>query len=270
MTIKELYKEIKATTILVLAVVVIFVFTSIIVNETFQKYFLISIVTYIVTFILFNLLGTFLKNKNFNKFTTIFSYPFGIIHAILLVLIPICILLLHVGLYFGIAFLIPELLYKGLKYLQLIDFVTMPTTVYLKITLTVFISVIFNPLLRNIVYRISPARLNSSEKLRPYELGKLSDYFLSTNNVKFFVYAFYVVALLTTNYFNFQGYSISSNIETDKSILQSFVTFIAFDRTFSLMKQLDFKPSELLEKIYKSISNKVNNDTRDDKISRNS
>jgi hypothetical protein len=167
---------------------------------------------------------------------------------------------MHIGLYFVIAFLIPELLYKGLMYLNLIDFVTMPTTVYLKITLTVFISVLFNPILRGIVYRISPARLNSSEKLKPYELGKLTDYFLSTNNVKFFVYAFYVVALLMTNYFNFQGDSISSNIETDKSILQSFVTFIAFDRTFALMKQLDFKPSGLLEKIYKSILYKVNKD----------
>lgn len=265
MTRKELYKEIKAIAIIVLAIAVILVSTSLLDNKTFQKYFLISLAAYIGAFILFHLLGSFLKNKYFDKFTTIISYPFGIIYAILLVLIPFWILLLHVGLYFGIAFLIPELLYKGLKYLNLIDFVTKPTTVYLKITLTVFISVLLNPLLRDIVYRISPARLKTSEKLKPYELGKLTDYFLSTDNIKFFVYAFYVVALLTTNYFNFQGESISSDIETDKSILQSFVTFIAFDRTFALMKQLDFKPSGLLDRIYQSISNKVNSETTSDK-----
>jgi hypothetical protein len=265
LTRKELYKEIKAAVILVFAIAVILVFTSLFDNKTFQKYFPIYLVAYIGTFILLHFLSSFIKNKYFDKFTTIISYPFGIISAILLVLIPFWTLLLHVGLYFGIAFLIPELMYKGLKYLNLVDFVTIPTTVYLKITLTVFISVLLNPLLRDIVYRISPARLKTSEKLKPYELGKLTDYFLSTENVKFFVYAFYVIALLTTNYFNFQGDSISSNIETDKSILQSFVTFIAFDRTFTLMKQLDFKPSGLLDRNYQSISNKVNNETTSDK-----
>jgi len=247
-----------------MAIAFIFVFTSLFDNKTFQKYFPIYLVAYIGTVILFNFIGSLLKNKYFDKFTTIISYPFGIIYAILIVLIPFWTLLLQVGLYFGIAFLIPELLFKGLNYLNLIDFVTLPTKVYLKITLTVFISVLLNPLLRDIVYRISPARLKTSQKLKPYELGKLTDYFLSTDNVRFFVYAFYVVALLTTNYFNFQGDSISSYIETDKSILQSFVTFIAFDRTFALMKQLDFKPSGLLDKIYQSITNKVNNETTSD------
>lgn len=264
MTRKELYKEIKATAILVLAIALIFVFTSLFDNKTFQKYFLIYLVAYIGTVILFHILSSLLKNKYFDKLTKLISYPFGIIYAILLVLIPFWILLLHVGLYFGIAFLIPELLYKGLNYLNLIDFVTLSTKVYLKITMTVFISVLLNPLLRDIIYRISPARLKTSQKLKPYELGKLTDYFLSTDNVRFFVYAFYVLALLTTNFFNFQGDSISSNIETDKSILQSFVTFIAFDRTFALMKQLNFKPSGLLDKICQSITNKVNNETTSD------
>jgi hypothetical protein len=264
LTRKEIYKEIKAIAILVLVIAAILVFTSLFDNKAFQKNFSISLVTYISTFIVLHLLASFLKNKYFDKFTTVFSYPFSIIYAILIVLIPFLILLLHVGLYFGIAFLIPELLYKGLKYLHLIDFVTIPTAVYLKITLTVFISVLLNPLLIDIVYYISPARLNTSEKLKSYELGKLTEYFLSTDNVKFFVYAFYVIALLATNYFNFQGVGMSSNIETDKSIMQSFVTFIAFDRSFTLLKQLHFKPSRLLDKIYHSISNMVNNDTPSD------
>jgi hypothetical protein len=268
MTRKDLYKELKAIGILIVGISVFFVFTYLFDNKTFQKYFLFSLVVYIVTSILFHLLGSFLKNKYFDKFTTIFYYPFGIISAILIVLIPFGALLMHVGLYFGIAFLVPEVLYNGLKFLHLIDFLTVPTSVYLKITLTVFISVILNPILRDLVYQISPLRLNSSEKLKPYELGKLTDYFLSTDNVRFFVYAFYFMALLTVNYFNFQSDSVSSNIETDKSILQSFVTFIAFDRSFILMKQLDFKPSGLLNNIYQSISNKVNNIPTNEKTRR--
>jgi len=266
-TKKELYKEIKSTVIIALIVGIIFATISFLDNKTFQKIFFASLFVYIATTILLHIIGSYLKNKYFDKFASIISFPFGIMYAVLLVLIPFMALIIHVIFYFGIAFLIPELLYKGLNYFHLIDFITKPTTVYLKITLTVFISVILNPLLRDIVYRVSPIRLKSSQKLKPYELDKLTDYFLSTDNVKFFVYGFYVVALLTTNYFNFQGESFSSNIETDKSVLQSFVTFIAFDRTFALMKLLDFKPSGLLTKIYQSISNKLDTDKTDNKTS---
>lgn len=260
---KELFKEIKSTAILVIIVVIISATSSFLDNKAFQKVFITSLFVYISTTIFLHIIGSYLKNKYFNKFTSIISFPFGIIYATLLVLIPFISLIIHVIFYFGIAFLIPELLYKGLNYLHLIDFITKPTTFYLKITLTVFISVILNPLLRGIVYSVSPIMHKSSQKLNPYELDKLTDYFLSTDNVRFFVYGFYVLALLTTNYFNFQGDSLSSNIETDKSILQSFVTFIALDRTFALMKQLDFKPSGLLSKIYQSISNKLDTDKTD-------
>lgn len=85
------------------------------------------------------------------------------------------------------------------------------------------------------------------------------------NNVRFIVYAFYVVSLLITNYFNFQGDSICCNIEIAKSILQSFVTFIAFDRAFALMKQLDFRPLRFLKKLCQSILHKVKNDNIDEK-----
>jgi hypothetical protein len=80
------------------------------------------------------------------------------------------------------------------------------------------------------------------------------------NNIKFLVYSFYVVALSVTNYLNFQGDSFSKGISTDKSILQSFVTFIAFDLALVLMKQLDFRPSHFVHKVIRSISNATNRD----------
>ncbi|MBA2583833.1 MAG: putative phage abortive infection protein [Bacteroidetes bacterium] len=172
--------------------------------------------------------------------------------------------------YFAIAFLVPELFFKILNYFELLVFVNIQTITYLKITSTVFICVILNPLLRDIVYRISPARIKSSEKLKPYELDKLTDYVLSIDNVRFLVYGAYVIALLVINYFNLQGKSLNSANEIDKAVLQSFVTFIAFDRTVALMKQLNFRPSGLLNKIYQSILNKMNTEagieTKNNKI----
>lgn len=40
------------------------------------------------------------------------------------------------------------------------------------------------------------------------------------------------------------------------AILQSFVTFIALDRALILLKQLEFKPSDLLSMIIKSVASK--------------
>lgn len=57
-----------------------------------------------------------------------------------------------------------------------------------------------------------------------------------------------------------QSNSISVTADQDRIIIQSFVTFIAFDRAFGLMKQLKFRPSELLEKIAAALKRKLEND----------
>ena len=76
-------------------------------------------------------------------------------------------------------------------------------------------------------------------------------------NIRFLIYGLYVVLLLVTNFHNFENSTLTDNLLNDKAILQSFVTFIAFDRLLVLLTKLDFKPSDLLEKIGKSINNKL-------------
>ena len=123
--------------------------------------------------------------------------------------------------------------------------------------MTVFITVFFNPLLRDFVYLVSPARIKSSQKLKPFKLDKLTDYLLSSENVRFIVYGGYAIALILTNIYNFQDLSLNKTTEFDKAILQSFITFIAFERAFSFMKQLEFRPSRLIEKIAYAIRDKI-------------
>ena len=255
---KDLYKEIKATTIIVSVIGVIFLLIYSLKNEKFQNFFWISFLVYFATTVLLFLISTFIKNKYLDKVTSFLLYPLGIIYIILTVIMPFYSLLGHLLLYFGIAFFIPEILYRALSYFHLIDFINEPTAIYLRITLTVFICVLLNPIIRDLVYRISPERPKPSEKLKPYEIHEMTNYFLSNNNIKFFVYGIYVVVLLMTNIFNLQGKSLNNEIEIDKAVLQSFVTFIAFDRAITLMKQLDFRPSVLLNKISRSIIEKLN------------
>lgn len=93
--------------------------------------------------------------------------------------------------------------------------------------------------------------------MNPYQLDKLTDYLLSENNVRFIIYCVYVVLLLKFNYEDFEQNNLSVISQNNRAILQSFVTFIAFDRALTLLKQLEFKPSNLLSKIIESFMNKV-------------
>jgi hypothetical protein len=254
LTDNRVYREIKATIIILGIIGAILLFISSMQNK--EWIFIKSFISYVSICALFFILNSFLKNKYLDKVNRIIFLPFGILWAILTFTIPFGTLLIHVMFYFSISFAIPELLYRTLKYLDLIDFIKEPTAIYLKITLTVFISVLLNSLIRRIVILISPMHVKPKD-LAPYELDKLTDYLLSRDNVRFLVYTGYAIALIIINYYNFQGLSYNTGIDIDKSVLQSFVTFIAFDRSLFLMRQLNFSPSELWEKVRKSIYNMI-------------
>ncbi|MEM7086432.1 MAG: hypothetical protein AAF489_09630, partial [Bacteroidota bacterium] len=176
--------------------------------------------------------------------------------AIGTVVIPFMTLLMHLMFYFIISVALPILIIRGLKHFELLSFLTESTLFFIQITLCVFISVLFNHQIRQIVYRISPARIRASKKLKPYELDKLTDYFISEENIRFLIYTLYFISLIAINLYDFQGFSLTENATFDKAILQSFLVYIAFDRVLSLLKELEFKPSTFLMKIAQSISNK--------------
>ena len=97
------------------------------------------------------------------------------------------------------------------------------------------------------------------------DFNKLTDYFLSENNIKFIIYFCYFLYLLVFNLFTFQEHSFYSSPMMDRAVLQSFITFIALERLLSNLKDLDFKPSEMLKLLLTSISGKQTNDAPKDK-----
>lgn len=261
MTRKDLYKELRALAILLFAITVAIGFTALTVHKVFLKNILAYLAIYCLFAILMHGLSTVLKNKRFVRFATLFFTPLGVLYAILVAIFPFISLIFDILLYFGVALIIPEMIFRGLDHFQIIDFVAPSARRYLQMTLTVLISILLNPVLRDIVKIVSLSRLNKSKELKTDDVGYTLDFLLSTQNIRFLIYGSYFLALLTTNFFSFQGYGLDNRLESDKSILQSLVTFLAFDRAFILMKQLNFKPSLLLENIYKSISNKVNDNS---------
>lgn len=260
---KDLYKEVKATLILIVVLAGISMLTYIISIPSAKKIIFLSVALSMLLAILFTTLNKYIKNDFFNRLTTIICFPLGIIYALLTVIIPFWTIPVHLLMYFAIATLIPILTFNLLSQLYIITSSNLPAALYILITSIVFVSVLFNAIIRDLLYRISPVRIRTSKKLKVYQLDQLTDYFLSIDVVRFWVYGTYVVTLVVINFHNLQGKLLNDSLDIDKAVLQSFVTFIAFDRAFVLLKQLQFRPSELLEKIRQSVFRKVREESND-------
>lgn len=249
-------KEIKAIAIFTLIGIIIFGSIFALSYFKIETYLYQGITYYLILSSFFVIISTFIKSKNLKKITSVILAPAGIFLILGTIILPFGFLFIHVLLYSGFSFIIPELFFKITTFLNIELIKNNSTLIYTKLTSTVFIAVLFNYQLRTLIYKISPARINSSQKLKPYELDKLTNYLLSENNIRFLIYSSYVVLLLIVNFYNFEDKTYSKDLINDKAILQSFVTFIAFERALTLLKQLDFKPSDLLNSIIKSIINK--------------
>lgn len=250
-------KEIKALLILSLFVGLFFGFAYLFKFLTESKFGLIIFFLYFLISVVLLVISISIKNKIILKIIEIFTFPFWIIYILMIYILPIGTLLMHLLIYFILTIVIPLLFFNTLLKFNLIS-LSKEVIVYIEITISVFTSVLLNYQIRRFIYLISPARIYSSEKLKPYEFDKLTNYLLSENNIRFIIYSTYVIFLAVVNFFKFQDMSLFGNNNYDSAVLQSFITFIAFDRALTILKQLEFKPSDLLMKIVTSINNKIN------------
>lgn len=251
-------KEIKALGIFALVWLLIIGFVFMLTYLNIQNYFYGVLVSYLAVISLLMIVNNVIKSKILKQCISLILIPTKFFLIIGIIIMPFFVLIIHITFYFLFCLIFPLIIFKITKYLQ-IKFVQMDSTLtYIGFTLTVFIAVLLNHQLRQLIYIISPTRIKYSKKLKPYQLDKLTDYLLSENNIRFLIYSFYVFMLCIINLKNFEGVAFSKNLSDDKAILQSFVTFIAFDRMLSFLKQLEFKPSDMLRKIVSSIINKFN------------
>lgn len=224
-------------------------------NETYILYY--SLAAYILICLIALIFQQIFKNKGVSKITSIILFPAGLLLTFGTVFIPFMTIFIHLIFYFLIAFATPLIIIQGLNHFELLSFLKEPTVFFIRITLSVFISVLFNHQIRHLLYLVSPVRIKNSKKLKPFELDKLTDYLISEKNIRFLIYSLYFVSLIAINISELQGFSLTETATFDKAILQSFIAFIAFDRVLSLLKDLEFKPSTFLIRIAQSISNKL-------------
>ncbi|WP_338731750.1 hypothetical protein [Mangrovimonas cancribranchiae] len=250
-------KEIKAVSIFIGIFLVFGAFIYLISLGDNEKYFYYTIIGYILICLIVVIIQQIFKNKIVDKIAGIILIPAGILFAIVTVIIPFMTVFVHLLYYLMISVILPLIIIQSLNHFGYLSFLTETTVFFFQITITVFISVLFNHQIKQLVYLISPARIRTSKKLKPYELDKLTDYLISEKNIRFLIYVLYFVSLLAINITDFQGSSLTEKTEFDKAILQSFIAFIAFDRVLTLLNDLEFKPSTFLIKIGQSISNKL-------------
>lgn len=258
-------KEIKAISIFLLIIAGVLGILSLLSIPGIEIWVYRIIVGYI-SVCAFAVLGKVIfKNKYTNYIAKITLTPGYLIWILSYFLIPFGTLFIHLMMYFSISFAFLFLLFEFLYKFGFIEFLSKSTLLYLQITSCVFVSVLFNYQIRKLIYKISPARIQTSQKLKPFELDKLTDYLISERNIKFLIYSSYVVILIGINFHKFQpNTSLYYNSIIDDAVLQSFITFIAFDKVTALLKELEFKPSDLLLKINNSISNKFEDLRKED------
>ncbi len=203
-------------------------------------------------------LFSYILAKRQNTFATkttkqVFFFPVKLFAGFFTISAPYLILQTHLLMYLFFSCAIPLGFLFFDKFSTLIN-LTETTHIYIIVTFTVVIATLLNSQIKQLIYRLSPFRISHLRKLKRIDFKELTDYLLSENNIKFIIYFFYFLYLLIINFFNFQQNSFYSNPETDKAVLQSFITFIALERLITNLKELDFKPSEMLKRLLESMT----------------
>lgn len=266
-TLKKNSKEIIAGVIIALLIslmAAVFYLTYYLSNKVeIQPTWVWLIIIYITTSCTLFLISIHYKNKKLHFFAEIYLTPFYIFIAIAGLLLPMITLLFQYTLYLMISFVIPGLVLKLLAYFQIL---TLPNElkIYIILTSAVFIAVLFNSQLRKFVQWLSSLYTKSYSFAKNAKLNSLTDYVASQNIIKFLIYSIYVILLITMNIYKLQGKSLYNNTNYDVAILQSFVTFLAFDKVHALLVQLDFKFSNLLAMLIYSIRSLMNFNAEED------
>lgn len=258
----RIFDELKATVIISSFFGVIVLLFYLVQTTNILKYLSIAIFLLIIMYFISNYLSARKESKYLGFINLVLAYPFVIFVSFLIFTSSYSKLLYAFLLYICFSVLIPLAFFEFISFFFKVS-LNEPATFYLKITFTVFFSVLFNSVLRSTVLFISPWAKRSSADRTILSFIDSVNYLLSSANVRMVIYIVYVLAILTISIYKFQGNSLSNSATTDTAILDSFVTFIAFDAALALIKKNDFRPSLLLKKINIIIGAEINKLTND-------
>lgn len=212
------------------------------------------VVIYIVIAFIFERISIKFPNKFFIILSKIISIPIGIPLVIIDVAFPMATMLMAAFLYFGLSIMLPGAAIFILKRIQGLD---LNSEVYTLImwSATSIIAVLFYDMLFRTTNKLM--RFDTSKKLKKAKLPQLLEYSLQKENIRMIIYGWFFIFLSIYSFELINGWLKESQQIHNKAILNSFLIFLAFDRMLIYSKQVNFRPSRLLDKIGSSIKRKL-------------
>lgn len=249
-------KEIISTLIILLinALIVAFAFLFSFLIEYSSKvdFLFLKILFYIVICIVTFQISKRIKSKFFEIIAQILYLPMTIFALLSAIAIPVLTIQLSIFLYLAFSFIFPMILFRLDQNYQL-TILNIETWTYLILTSGVIFAFLFHHQLKYIVQKVIPFIHQESERVKKFKLIELNDYVISINNIRFVIFSLYLIYVFIVNIMSFQNASFYENPNIDKAVLQSFVSFIAFDRVLATLKLTEFRPSKLLNILKESV-----------------
>lgn len=194
------------------------------------------------------------NNKIFSKIYRIIKYPMDLLFNYGRFFFPILMgFQFSLFLYFAICNVIPTIISTAYSILHHSN-INYEIYIYLYITIFVIISILFRTKILHIIFYFHLKIAFST-----FSSKKITLYILSENNIKAIIYFSYFLLLILINIYNFNSIPLFKNVNIDKSILQSFATYIAFERFYNHLKKVNFRFPEFVNKILNAMISNLKN-----------
>lgn len=247
-------KEIKSTAALIgLFVFSIIILLFLIVSfETLKDspFIWMYMVAYIILVTILGLANRKFTNRFLRYLFLILLSPILIPFVLLKIVFPILPTLLAIMIYFAFSVMVPLI---TVIILELSDYFGQNVEIRTIILYggTSIISVLFSKQILKTTRLFM--RYNTSDKFKNSNIPEITDYILDVRNVRMIIYGCFCVILIVYSIDYINGFTSENAEKHQRTIVNSFLIYLAFDRMLLFSKDVHFKSSELLEKIMESI-----------------
>lgn len=242
-------KELLSTLIIILINILIigigYLFDFLLDYSSKVDYLFLKIMLYIIFCIIVFQFNRKFKFLIIDIIAQIIYLPITFIAFFSIIAIPVLSIQISIILYLGLSFLLPMTIYRIDEHYH-ITILNFETWIYIILTLGVIFAFLFHSQIKFIVEKIMALMHQESKKIRKFKLIELNNYIISLSNIRFIIFTLYLIYLIIVNVMALQNQSFYKNPNIDKAVLQSFVTFVAFDRVIATVKLTEFRASKLL------------------------
>lgn len=226
-----------------------------------MKNFIWFSLAYIVIGGILQIINEKINNKIFNWIVKIIYFPIIIFTGYIHIITPIIMMQLGLYFYFLLAITIPYLAFIIDTKFSLLN-LNFETWLYIILSIGSIMAISFHNKLILITFKPNQFFFKKEEN-KDNELVQLAEHIISKSNIKSIIFLLFFLALFIFNILTFENQNNYIHKNIDKAILQSFVTFIAFERFIISSKETSFMPTEMLRLLKLSIFNNTKKISRE-------